>query len=57
MAIILPAALIVPAVDKLPVLVVAVTLKLVNTPTLVILGCAFVVTVAAVPTALPALKA
>ena len=46
---ILPVALIIPAVNKLPVLVVAVTLKLLNIPTLVILGCAFVVTVLAVP--------
>ena len=43
-----------PAVNILPPVVLPVTVKLVNVPVLVIFGCAFVVTVAAVPTALPA---
>ena len=46
-------AVMLPAVAKLPDVVVPVTIKLVNVPTLVMLGCALVVTVAAEPVALP----
>ena len=38
-----------PVVNKLPGFVFDVTVKLVNVPTLVIFGCAFVVNVFAVP--------